>query len=617
MGNANQPQMNNATNTLLKNSQKNNTSKNIINDDDVFNKISSISTQLLVEFNSDFLKEDFCSKLSLIFEKKLSNFNVKLLKTIYDQMNKKDTNNEMLMTIQYLPKNDEQFEDLNNFFQENLRENFWYKNVKLNLKKILMNNNIKSNVFTSIKSTPNYIDIVHVNNLLDSFIIKNNMNNNNNNNDKSKNNNKLNNKTGGFNNKNKEINNNNINKLELNIKKTFVVNNINKNKNENNEYENINKKENNKNENRMNINKNENNKNENRINRNIDENNKNENRMNRNRNNTNKNTDENIRENIHENINKNKNTHENINKNTHENMNKDIHENIQKNINKKINVSKNKLNNLDHNKTEQKENKSINIIKENNQEKKSNEIMRKYSVPKNYKFPLPLCNNKPKCKLTKKQLCQAITDNFIVRNNIIAAILSSIPYKDKNGEYVGGICYQKFLNLEKCKVCVPYDFKNLKGQNMNVIITKILEKADNLNLEDCKNNGGYFLELTKQQKSTLVKKLEGLSEKEIMNNPHLKYNLFFIQFTQKLKNTYFQSLNSLINILQNIQNSPLLSNSTLNKVSFETKNIIDNMYTLVHYYYIFAIISLINADLMETVKQNNSIQNFVSKALTK
>ena len=64
-----------------------------------------------------------------------------------------------------------------------------------------------------------------------------------------------------------------------------------------------------------------------------------------------------------------------------------------------------------------------------------------------------------------------------------------------------------------------------------------------------------------------------------------------------------------------MKSTPLINNKTLNILSVETKNIIDNMYNLCNYYYIYAIISLINADITEEVIKEDKIESFVSKAL--
>ena len=252
----------------------------------------------------------------------------------------------------------------------------------------------------------------------------------------------------------------------------------------------------------------------------------------------------------------------------------------------------------------------------------------KYSLPpKGYERPVYFCKDSDKCKLSKKEICQSITENFIVRNNIIAAILTAIPrevehkLQDENGDdiinhtYEGGICYQKFMNLENCKICVPYDFKDLKNRDIDKILKKILEKADYLDDASCKENNGYLLSLSKKEIENLSKKVVKSSAENIALNPKIKYNLMFIQFKDKLKQNYFDNLNLLIEILEKIQSIPIINNATLNVISMDCKNILDNMYNMCHYYYIYAIISLINSDISDNIEPDNTLETHVAKAL--
>ena len=195
--------------------------------------------------------------------------------------------------------------------------------------------------------------------------------------------------------------------------------------------------------------------------------------------------------------------------------------------------------------------------------------------------------------------------------------MTTIPYKNKENIYEGGLCYQKFLNLINCKICVPYDYPNLKNKDINEVIKQILEKADNLDEEKCIANKGFFLKLTDKEKIILIKKARELSGDINDVNSKIKYNIFFEEFTQKLKNTYFNNLNNLITILEKIQKMPLINNKTLNIISNDTKNIIDNMYNLCHYYYVYGIISLINSDITEEIIKEDKLQSFVSRALVK
>jgi hypothetical protein len=256
------------------------------------------------------------------------------------------------------------------------------------------------------------------------------------------------------------------------------------------------------------------------------------------------------------------------------------------------------------------------IIKQNIDNKPLNTFI-KYIVPSNYSKPKSFCENSEKCKLTKKELCSAITENFIVRNNIIAAILTTIPYKNWNGEYEGGICFEKIMNITKCNVCVPYDFRELKNQDIESILSKILEKADYLNEAKCRENHGYFLKLTKEEELILLNKIKTISPEELNTHPKIKYNNFFLEFAKKLKNSYFEKMNFLMKILEKIKEMPIINNKELNLLSTETKKHIDEMYNTCHNYYIYAIISLIKADIKEDVVEENKVNSYLSGVLAK
>ena len=66
-----------------------------------------------------------------------------------------------------------------------------------------------------------------------------------------------------------------------------------------------------------------------------------------------------------------------------------------------------------------------------------------------------------------------------------------------------------------------------------------------------------------------------------------------------------------------MKETPIINNKTLNILSNETKNIIDNMYNLCHYYYVYAIISLINSDITDDIGKDDQLESIVSKALVK
>ena len=139
------------------------------------------------------------------------------------------------------------------------------------------------------------------------------------------------------------------------------------------------------------------------------------------------------------------------------------------------------------------------------------------------------------------------------------------------------------------------------------VYRKIFDKAENLSDEECKKNQGFFLKLNDKQKTILATKAKTSTEEDIRYNKKLKNNKNFMILSEKLKQSYFEGLSSLIIILEEIHKNPIVNNKTLNFISNKTKTIIDNMYNLCHYYYVFAIIALINSDIKEDKKSSNGI----------
>jgi hypothetical protein len=620
------------------------------NEDEIFQKILNISNQLFDEFNNDFLKEDFCSKISLIYEKKLSNFNIKLLKSLYDNINSNVSNREIIATLQYIPKNDEKFIDISDMFKENLYENFWNKNIILNKSKILPENiKLKKENINEINGQfgKKYIQFKHVNNLLSSKNKKNNENNGNNqnNNNETKNltklvggfikkNNKLikkfNKKRGGGNDKEEEddedeeevVNNeegNNLSRSSQYI--TEVPNNLNSSNNNSTRRNNNSSRRNNNGVTTNSIVTNG------VVTNGVVTNGVVTNGVTTNGVTTNGTPTNAISTNIRNNSFKNNSTKINIVQPTSINNSNKRSNNITRMNNSRKNnilsiqpvpiiVPTNSKNLAEKTNEIILKNEKIEVPPETTKETFVNSLI-KYSVPRSYEKPIHLCKGKEgeKCKLSKKDLCTAITQNFIVRNNIIAAILSTIPYKNESGEYEGGICYQRFLNLEKCKVCVPFEYISLKNKPIDYILEKILEKADFLDEKKCNENKGYFFTLSPQEKKILTSKAIDSVKNGLTNKTN--YNLLFMESTEKLKRTYFENLNSLITILEKMKETPIINNKTLNIISKETKTCIDNMYNLCYYYYIYGIIALIFSEIKENVPQENSIGKFISNSVKK
>ena len=547
-----------------------------VKDDQIFEKIIKISNDLINEYNNEFLKKDFCDKIAFIYQKKLSKFNIKLLKNIYNNINSQEIDNEIIVTIQDNPSDNDKFIDFSNIFKEGLIENFWDKNIDIDPSILIDKEELeleRDKIISTIKSSKKYyINPKHVNILLE---------------------NKINTMVGGENvieNKNKltKKNKQTENMIETNNKnlnKYFNINSFNNLSNSNNSQNNF-------------------------------ENNVRNNSQNNSQNNVRNNMRNNVPNNVSKNISR-------IGSNSKQNniIIKNIHKKIEnlslKNHNKSEPIKEN------NKKLISKINKSVNLAIENNihiPEESINTFV-KYFVPKKYNKPTQFCNNNEEnCKLTKSQLCQTISENFIIRNNIIAAILTTIPYKNEKGIYEGGICYQKFLNLEYCTVCVPINYRDLKKKKISDILNAILDKANNLDEDECNKNKGYYYKLSDREKEILKFKAYNQKTSDNKNNSTNitnNYNLLFINFLDKLKKYYFEQLNKLIIILENIQDKVILNNKMLNLISLETKKTIDRMYTLCNYYYIYGIISLINSDTSENVIIEDNLKDVVITALDK
>ena len=557
----------NQTNQTNKKSNLRNTLTNRVTNEDkeVFIKIINISNDILSEFNQEFLKNNFCDKMALIYKKNLSKLNIDLLRIIQNEILSNKINRELLLSPQYIQKNDEKF--IVDTFKGNLDELFWdhhiqfddtvfkgkdkINNVNKNFKNVPIEDTLLkiknvSNIY--LKKKNYYIDIKHVNDLLSSK-------------------NKLsggnpqplniptptNNKSNIIENNQNEIELNNIN-TSFNTNESLNLNNsIPFNSNLNNS-----KPSNPNNSKPLNLN------NSKPLNLN---NSKPSNQTNSSNPNLNNSKPSNQTNSSNPNLNNSKPSNQTNSFNFNpKNYNKFIKKNIEENVN--------------------------NIIKENMDSKK-------FFRPKKFEMK-NYCKNKEICELTKKQICESITENLIIRNNIIAAILTLIPYKNGN-KYEGGLCFQKFLNLDQCKVCVPVNYSEIKKSKKFIspenILEEVLKKADYLDEKSCNENLGKFLTLSEEQRKNLIKKLQPykLVSQIDVESPILN-NYYFLQYRTNLLNEYFSSLNALLDILLKIKEIPLINNITLQKISEDTKYIIDRLYNICHYYYVFAIISLITSD---------------------
>ena len=193
-------------------------------------------------------------------------------------------------------------------------------------------------------------------------------------------------------------------------------------------------------------------------------------------------------------------------------------------------------------------------------------------------------NNNKSVDITKEKLCKKIAEHYIVRMNIIAAILSALPYKSKNGD-LEGFCYNRYKNLEEGKVCIPSggldELNSLSKEELLEIVKDYINVTDE---SKCKSKGGYFKILTDLEKNSL-------------ENSDYLYNQIYRENYKNLKNSYLNDLKLLMDILNELQNNTKLNNNAITLLSKKTRDILTGLYNNCQTYYINAYICLIKAKL--------------------
>ena len=220
------------------------------------------------------------------------------------------------------------------------------------------------------------------------------------------------------------------------------------------------------------------------------------------------------------------------------------------------------------------------------------------------------------CKLTKKEMCEKIVLHFIIRNNIIAAILSTIPLPSKDGKYSGSFPFERLKSLEKGTFCLPPydDIKYHKTQIDNEDARKLFQTnrrnkiLDFINLLDekqCVGNGGRLLVLN-------AKQMEKMYRDDTLGRK-------YFDFAMKINNFYQNSLIALYDILENLQNNVKISTANLNDISEKTKKIIDELYLKTQFNYLLAVMVVLDFKFddenPEVLLKNERIQEIIKADL--
>ena len=209
------------------------------------------------------------------------------------------------------------------------------------------------------------------------------------------------------------------------------------------------------------------------------------------------------------------------------------------------------------------------------------------------------------CYLTKLEICGEIKKHYLLRKNIVETIISNIPFKTDKG-YLGSFCYQRYINLNECKICLPFNYLELNNMPIDERILNLMLFVNNMDKSKCNEHNGYFKVLSNKEKKALF-----------LNDSN--FNKYYIKYSVLLREKYMVFVNQLYNILVLLNENEAINNKTLNELSQKTKDIVDNMYYLCQYYYLSAIISLLRADLEIKTNQktnaNDDLQ-FLGKIMT-
>lgn len=209
----------------------------------------------------------------------------------------------------------------------------------------------------------------------------------------------------------------------------------------------------------------------------------------------------------------------------------------------------------------------------NNNEENNETNVKKYCLSENMD-----------CKLTKSQICKAITEHYMIRNNIIAAIMSIIPKKDKRGKLTSSFCYDRYNILNEGKFCLPPDYLYLNDLSAKERVLKLSLFINKLSEKDCKSINGYYKVLDDKEKKALTTKYN-------------EFNNIYMKITLKLKEDFLINANILYDLLKKMKTMTVINNKSLNEIALKVKEIIDNMYMMCQKNYINAILALLKADL--------------------
>jgi len=246
-------------------------------------------------------------------------------------------------------------------------------------------------------------------------------------------------------------------------------------------------------------------------------------------------------------------------------------------------------------------NKNKNLKTNTNQNTKINtpQISTPPPAPKSRPIVIPeednLCSDPTiPCKLTKMEMCVKIVMNLMTRNNIILAILSTIPVQNKNADYEGSFTFERLISLKKGKFCVPSPLLQVQDDEDDVRIHKIMRFLNMMDDESCKKSGGIIFQLTEKQMNDMLAD-EAFGKK-------------YFEYGNKINSIYQESIMALLKILEKLESNFTISTEELNQISASVKNTIDELYIKTQLNFLLAVLVVLDFNFDKNPVKDMKIQ---------
>ena len=221
-------------------------------------------------------------------------------------------------------------------------------------------------------------------------------------------------------------------------------------------------------------------------------------------------------------------------------------------------------------------NKNIKKIEEQLQ-KETEEIIEEETSSKGEKTELGINVKK---KVTKPELCKIILQHYMVRANLVGAILSSV-LKNKKDNF----CMKRILALEYGNVCYPNNTDKVLKASTEIDASNMIEYfIFNFTKGECDSLKGSIFKDYPRDKIEKIKSGETELSKKYINN------------IKSIRGLYSTTIKELKNILDQLLQNAKLTNEDLKKLCEKTSDLLKKLYTEVQVGFIKGTIILLQLE---------------------